>query len=337
MPNDLRTMNEHPFLLGEREAAAGVPADILRWARRPIISKYPRTIIHSFPKERAMKRLVIALAILAVAGSAFAAGVVPDGATGLWRFQDNANKLKATFGNDLTTSNPANSGWMPGPWTMIGVPGNAGLYADGGIVQERSYDYLTCTHGIAPNGGSYVNQYTIAMDYLQTSEVGLWNGDYYNSLFQTNTANGNDGDLFIKGPSRSASVIGTGATGYSTLTFDSSQWHRIVLSVDNSSFFRVYVDGTLFLDAPGQGVDGRFSLDPSVLLFADNDGEDAWGLVGTVATWNRALTTPEVWQMGGWIGGSATPTELLIIPEPATISLLAMGLLGAAVWVWRRR
>jgi hypothetical protein len=52
-------MKEHPFLLDKREAAAGVPADISHWACRPIISKYARTIIHSFPKERAMKLSIL--------------------------------------------------------------------------------------------------------------------------------------------------------------------------------------------------------------------------------------------------------------------------------------
>ena len=51
-----------------------------------------------------------------------------------------------------------------------------------------------------------------------------------------------------------------------------------------------------------------------------------WGLVGTVATWGRALTGDEIAGMGGWIGGAATPTPLLI-PEPATMSLLALGVL----------
>ncbi len=176
----------------------------------------------------------------------------------------------------------------------------------------------------ANGGGSYVNQYTVAIDYVQGSLNGLWNGNYYNSLFQTAYGGrDNDGDLFIKGPGYANSVIGNGDTGYSTLTFDSSQWHRIVWSVDNSSFFRVYVDGTLFLDAAGQGVDGRFSLYTDRFnLFADNDWEDSWGLVGTAMTWNHALTSEEVAGMGG----ISTP---LIIPEPGTMSLLAIGgLLG---------
>jgi len=61
-------------------------------------------------------------------------------------------------------------------------------------VQERSLDYLTVNPSFTANGGgSYVNQYTIAIDYVQTSAY-----DLNNSLFQTAWGgNDNDGDLFI--------------------------------------------------------------------------------------------------------------------------------------------
>jgi hypothetical protein len=272
-----------------------------------------------------MKKILLVSLILSVAGVAEAQNI-PAGLTGLWRFQDSANKLQATVGVPLTTSNPDNSTWFSGPWTII-EPG----LSDGGVVQDRSWDYLSVNPSFVANGGgSYVNQYTIAIDYVQT-QTG------WNSLFQTSFGgNDNDGDLWIAPDG----TIGVGDVGYSTLTFNSAAWHRIVWSVDNGDdtgvggFFRVYVDGTQFLNGLGQGRDGRFSLYPDRFnLFADDSWEDMWGLVGTVATWGRALTGDEVAGMGGWIGGAAEPTPL--IPEPTTMSLLAIG--GLALLIRNRR
>jgi hypothetical protein len=114
------------------------------------------------------------------------------------------------------------------------------------------------------------------------------------------------------------------AVGFSTMTFDASKWHRIVWSVDNGNFFRVYIDGTNYLDGLAQAVDGRFALYPDRFnLFADNNWRDKWGYVGTVAAWNRALTTEEIAGMGGWTGTNDTPTPLLFadqLPELMSVS-----------------
>jgi hypothetical protein len=274
-----------------------------------------------------MKKLVLVSLVLALASASFAATTVnvPTGVTGLWRFQNAANLGAATFGTDIAFSSggavvPCYGAQFTGSiYTYIGTPANNNLYGDNQIFQESTVNYMNITHGISANGGgSYVNSYTIMMDYSQGSLSALWNGNYYNSLLQTSQTNSNDGDLFIKGPSYAASTIGNGDTGYSTLTFDSSVMHRIAISVDNANFFRVYIDGVLFLDAAGQGVDGRFALDPTVNLFADNDWEDAWGMVGTVAMWDHALTTAEVAAMGN-------ASTVLVIPEPITLAVLALG------------
>jgi len=246
-----------------------------------------------------------------LAGAAVAQNV-PSGVTGLWRFENSANKYAQTIGVAPITSS-ANNTWFTGPWTVM----NPGL-SDNGVIQEYSWDYLTVNPNFSANGGgSYVNQYTIAIDYVQTSGLTSWN-----SLFQTaSDAHSNDGDLWTDG----AGHIGVGAAGYSTLTYDANKWHRIVWSVNNGNFFRVFVDGVLFLDGIPQGIDGRFSLEPNKFhLFADDSWEDQWGLVGTVVTWNRALSNEEVGGMGGWIDGSAEPTPLTI-PEPTTLTLAALG------------
>jgi hypothetical protein len=292
----------------------------------------------AFLRRVMMKRIVLALLVLAVAGSAWAQAVnVPtDGLTGLWRFQTADDKLKATIGADLTSSRPENPNWGLGPWTMIGVPGNAGKYADGGAVQDMSWDYMSCYHGISGGngGGTYINEYTIAIDVMA--------GGGKTSLYQTAWGgNSNDGDLWIDNTTPSAALIGVDPIGWSepfnNSAVNQSPWRRVVLSVDNGAtgFFRAYVDGTLVLDKPGQAIDGRFSLELDRFnLFADDNWQDAWCWAGTVAVWDHALTTEQIVPMGGWIGGAATPTEL-VVPEPSTFVLLAAGL--AIVFVLRRK
>lgn len=253
--------------------------------------------------------VLICLALM-FAHSAGAANV-PSGITGLWRFQSSTDKLKATIGVDLTTSDTNNAGFFLGPWTVIG-PG----LSDGGIVQDRSFDFLTVNPSfIANGGGSYVNEYSIAWDVRPDPNL--------NSLFQTAfNGNDNDGDLWIDATAPATATIGVNDVGYSASTFDATKWHRIVLSVDNGNFFRVYVDGVLFLDGAGQSVDGRFSLYTDRFhLFADNDWQDVWILVGNVMTWNRALTTEEVAGMGGWIDNAAEPTPLLFNETPVITSV----------------
>jgi len=268
------------------------------------------------------KIIVLMLAVLVAAGSvSFAVTAnVPSGVTGLWTFATSADKLKATVGVDLQTSNPGNSYFYTTAWSHIGTTANPEQWTNNGCVQERSWDYLTVNPSFHANGGGdYVNQYTVAIDYIQTTGV----GDSWNSLFQTAWGgNDNDGDLFIAPDG----TIGIGDVGYSSMAFDPGQWHRIMWSVDNGDadgvggFFRVYVDGVLFLDGAGQGMDGRMSLYPDQFeLFADNDWEDQWGLVSTVATWDHALTSSQIAAMGD------VTTPLIATPEPATMSLLALG------------
>jgi hypothetical protein len=254
------------------------------------------------------------------AGIAGAANV-PSGLTGLWRFHDTSALNAATIGSDITFMSGPYGGWFLGPWTDIGIDSWHTKFSDGRVFQEQSFNHMAVNPHFPTNGGGiYVNEYTVAIDYSQTS-TGL-PASKSNSLFQTSfNGNANDGDLWIAWTVHyTNSTIGVDAVGYSTNTFDASKWHRIVWSVDNGNFFRVYVDGVLFLDGPGQAIDGRFSLYPDRFnLFADNSWDDAWGLVGNVMTWNRALTSAEIEGMGGWIGTNEAPTPLLFPDDPPSI------------------
>ncbi len=199
--------------------------------------------------------------------------------TGWWKFDDAANIVKEEtgFGNPLELV--GTDQWDEGP-----APGN-------GITRIDVGSYYRMMHGIAPNGGGMmVNSYTLQFDFL-IPELGKWY-----TFFQTTGANDTDGDCFIN----TAGQIGVAATGYTDATVNIGEWYRLVISVKNGTHYRYYLDGTLVLDAQVQEADGRFSLEPALLLFADNDGDDGVIDVAEVAIWDKALTATQIQSLGGY-------------------------------------
>ena len=147
------------------------------------------------------------------------------------------------------------------------------------------------THGISANGGgSFVNEFTLQIDFMVESL------DIWHCFFQTYPENTNDGDCFIN-PSGN---IGVAATGYSGVAVKINEWYRLVITVDNGSFYRYYLDGELITQGAVQDIDGRFSLDPVLLMFADEDGEDNLINVSEIGIWDIPLNEQEVTELGGF-------------------------------------
>ncbi len=163
---------------------------------------------------------------------------------GWWKFDDALNLPKATIGNSLFQVGDLQSASGP-------VAGNTAAMIGVG-------NYLIMDHGIAANGGgSLVNEYTLQIDF-SVPEVGIWH-----SFFQTDETNESDGDLFT---SNSSNAIGTAETGYSNKGVAMDSWYRMIISVSNGDFFRVYLNGELWLDGTPQSVDERFALASTLLL-----------------------------------------------------------------------
>jgi hypothetical protein len=135
------------------------------------------------------------------------------------------------------------------------------------------------THGAAPNGGGdYVNQYTLIYDiYFPASADETWR-----SLWQTDEYNDqdNDGDLFVS----TSDSIGIGAGGYSGYVSPDA-WHRLAFAFDLTGtetgtaptpLLTKFIDGVkVGNQILPSGMDGRWALDPTALLFAsDGDDED---------------------------------------------------------------
>jgi hypothetical protein len=119
-------------------------------------------------------------------------------------------------------------------------------------------------------------------------------------LFQTGTGNTSDGDLFIN-LSGGLGISGT----YEGVVTDSA-WHRIALAIDLSGpgqapVLTKFIDGVKVGNQTGglSAPDGRFSLDPSALLFADNDVDLAETYVSSVQFSNGRRSDEFLAALGG--------------------------------------
>ncbi|MFA6456563.1 MAG: T9SS type A sorting domain-containing protein [Bacteroidota bacterium] len=222
---------------------------------------------------------------------------------GWWTFDDASDVLKAQTGTALT---------LVGSHQII-----AGPAAGNGALRIGSGSYYQMAHGINPNGGgTRVNEYTLMIDFRVS------NSSSWKCFFQTDVSNTSDGDCFIN---PSGGTIGVSATGYSSFSVTPNEWYRLVLSVKNGTQFQFYIDGQLINNATIQSVDGRFSLDALLLMFADNDGEDGEIDCAELAIWNSALTAANIATLGGY-GHVVIPKKIPIVqylqsPSPTSITI----------------
>ena len=209
---------------------------------------------------------------------------------GWWKFDDAANVLKADAGSALK---------LVGTHQIV-----AGPDAGNGAVKIGIGSYYTMNHGISANGGgNLVNEYTVLIDF-KVSSIGAWK-----TFFQTDISNTSDGDCFINPTGN----IGTQATGYTSYVVSPNEWYRFVLTVKNGTQHISYLDGQAVKVGSPLPIDGRFALDSLLLLFADNDGEDAEIECAEIAIWNSALSTADIAVLGGF-GHDVSPKPIPIVP-----------------------
>jgi len=209
---------------------------------------------------------------------------------GQWDFNSN---LVATVGNDLQYHDAAvQTDTSFATTTDFGLPDINGqpttvMHFNPAAAPWGGYQMF---HGAAPNGGgAYVNQYTLIYDiYLPI--IG------WRSLLQTDTGNSSDGDLFI----RPEGGIGISQIYDGTVT--PNEWHRVAVTIDlTGPVLSKYIDGIkVGTQTSGlSSVDGRFSLDPSALLFADQDGDTADTYVSSVQFSNGRRPDAFIAALGG--------------------------------------
>jgi hypothetical protein len=210
---------------------------------------------------------------------------------GQWDF--NSSNLVATYGSDLQYFDAGvQTDTSFGTTTSFGLPDINGQPATvmHFLPSAAPWGGYQMFHGAAPNGGgAYVNQYTLIYDiYLQ--------GLGWRSLLQTDTGNSSDGDLFISPQG------GIGISQIYEGTVTPNEWHRVAVTIDlTGPVLSKYIDGIkVGTQTSGlSSVDGRFSLDPSALLFADQDGDTADTYVSSIQFSNGRRPDAFIAALGG--------------------------------------
>jgi hypothetical protein len=200
---------------------------------------------------------------------------------GWWKFDDANDMVKAEIGLPLVLTGTQTS--VNGP-----VAGNLATLVPLG-------SYLDMTHGIPANGGgALVNEWTPQIDF----SVPML--DTWYAFFQTLDG---DADLFVaktEAPDigRVPNSIGCGSTRYTEATITADTWYRMLVSVKNEEFFRIYIDGTLWLDAAPQALDDRYGLGSVLQIFQDDDGDDGDIRCSELGIWDVALSEAEADALG---------------------------------------
>lgn len=246
-----------------------------------------------------MRRIIVFTATILISGLASPARA---GVTGQWDF--NAGNLAATVGTALAYRGTTAAGTT---FTTATIGGQtAQVMAFPATTPSQGF---IMTHGIAANGGgSYVNQFTLIMDVMfPTASSGQWR-----ALFQTNPDNANDADLFVN------TSNGIGISSEYAGTVQPNTWHRLAFVFDLTAptgNLRKFIDGVLVgTQDSGFALDGRWSLLPTALLFADENNETQAGFVNSIQIRSDAMLPADIAALGG-------PTAAGI-PLPATPSAL---------------
>lgn len=186
---------------------------------------------------------------------------------------------------------------------------NAAIYFDG------SDDYVSTGFG---NSVTYPHGFTIQA-WVKPADTGDGKGGLV--ISRGNVAGDAHSEfigLYAVGPRGLATMFlyandpSTHTGAYSDTSLNDHEWHHVVGTYDGSTTLSVYVDGVDVASVPASGT--FYSADVFKIGWDDwrSDESGRWftGSVDDVRIWSRALSEPEIQSL---------------VPEPATIALLAIG------------
>jgi len=222
---------------------------------------------------------------IAALGSPNAAKIPIIVSSSLVQWDFDGNLASSTGGANLVADSTAPATSPEVTFTNVSINGQMAQ-----VAHFSRGTFFRMTHGLAPNNeGNNVNQYTLIMDVMFPSRPTGWA-----SLWQTDTNNTTDGDWFIN------PTGGLGISGIYGGNLADGQWCRLALVVDShAGTLTSFLNGTQVQQMSGVSLDDRWTLGPTVLLFADENEENAAGYINSVQLQNILMSAADIAQLGG--------------------------------------
>lgn len=152
--------------------------------------------------------------------------------------------------------------------------------------------YFRLEHGFAPNRIGFIDRYTLVMDVRLDTPPRKRRA--WRALLQTQHSNNGDADWGINRKKK----LGTSRIFGGTVV--DGQWHRLAFVYDiTSATATSYINGKRVSRKKRQGRGSRYLLEPTLLLFGDNDKENIGGWVSSVQLHDRPLSDSEIAALGG--------------------------------------
>jgi 3',5'-cyclic AMP phosphodiesterase CpdA len=201
-------------------------------------------------------------------------------------------------------------GWsIPAPEfeLAIGTPESFGVPAvPGGADSVVEVPALTQTQGLllTPNfgapAGTLIGDYSLVFDIYVPDGQGTWT-----SFIQTNVANTDDGELFIRSRGDGTGGIGIGGQYQGNFLYDT--WQRVAFVFDDNgngtSNLKKYIEGALVGEQTVTGDRFKLNVNTGALLFSDESNETSLLYANSILVTDKQFTDQEIADLGGASAG----------------------------------